>query len=70
MITRLIDSILNGIALIIAAWAILGSFASWRLARRRRTWGQWGHLAMLLVFVALTVYLIVSFGSVIIAAHS
>ncbi len=70
MITQPIEAILDGILFIIAAWAILGSFASWRRARQRRTWGQWGHLAMLLVFVALTLYLIISFGSVIIAAHS
>ena len=70
MVTRVIDSIVNGIALIIAAWAILGAFASWRWARRRRTWGQWGHLAMLLLFVVLTTYLVISLGSVIIVAHS
>jgi len=70
MITQPIEAILNGILFIIAAWAILASFASWRQARRRRTWGQWGHLAMLLIFVALTLYLLVSLGSAIIAAHA
>ena len=62
--------ILTGAAIVIAGWGARSAFTSWQLAHHRRTWGQWGHLALLLVFSALGLYLLFSLGSAIVAGHT
>ncbi|MBA3822598.1 MAG: hypothetical protein H0X24_01685 [Ktedonobacterales bacterium] len=66
----LVHGILVGAAIVLAAWAALGAWASWQVTRRRRSPVQWVHLVMLGIFVVAGLYLLVSLGSVIIAAHS